>query len=751
MTAERVAENKVLLEPGGLLVPAGSRVAYLFEGPAERTRFASFIASGLAERNKCVIVTDEEGHELFVRALAALGVSVEERERDGSLLLIANAVALGISDPEPRTVFQDLRSHTEALRFINDTSSMGAHGWKDRNFLRFEVKSHLLAEQKHATVICQYDAGVNGRWRLNQVLTSHHFTVVSPRVEKNPDRRPRGQIIFDSMSEHLRALARLQGLSLNLTASLELDQLLDAILQASMTICQADRAAISCLDDGGELRIMRHSGLSEEYLGERRLTRQDPAIARLIANREPAIIEDIEAIADVSGNYQAWKREGIRSIVSLPLVSEGQVFGMIAAGASTARHYTQSEIDAMAIMAAQAGAAIINARLFEQLREANRAKDEFLAILSHELRTPLTPILGWLHMLRRFTESDPLLAQGMETIERNARQLAGLINDLLDLSRAVSGKIEISRERTDLSALVQSAINQVSPLALGLHIDIEAHLPDHPLIADVDPVRIQQVVGNLLNNAVKFTPKDGRVTLSLSADSEGRAVIEVEDTGIGIDPRFLPRVFERFTQAHSGMNRGYGGLGLGLAITRAMVEQHGGQVTGESAGLGQGSRFIVRLPGAAPLSTGPKSELIGFAADPVAIESLGFRVIVVEDSLDTLDMIQLWLTSFGCEVKVAARSSDALKLAVDQPPDLIISDIGLPEVDGYELIRKLRQTPGLERIPAVALTGYAHESDRELALAAGYDAHLSKPTEMHRLLQLIKKLVRKQPEERVQG
>ena len=751
MTADRAVERKVLLEPGGFLVPAGSRVAYLFEGPAERTRFASFIASGLAERNKCVIVTDEEGRELFARALTALGVSVEERERDGSLLLVTNAVALGMGDPEPRTIFQDLRSHTEGLRFINDTSSMGAQGWKDRHFLRFEVKSHLLAEQKHATVICQYDAGANWRFRLNQILTSHHFTVVSPRVERNADRRPRGQIIFDSMGEHLRALARLQGLSLNLTSSLELDQLLDAILQASMTICQADRAAISCLDDSGELRIMRHSGLSEEYLGQRRLSRQDPAIARLIANREPVIIEDIEEVADVSDNYKAWKKEGIRSIVSLPLVSEGQVFGMIAAGTSTARHYTQSEVDAMAIMAAQAGAAIINARLFEQLRGANRAKDEFLAILSHELRTPLTPILGWMHILRRFAESDPLLAQGIEAIERNARQLAGLINDLLDLSRAVSGKIELSRERTDLSALVQSAINQVSPLALGLHIDIEAHLPDHALVAEVDPVRIQQVVGNLLNNAVKFTPKDGRVRVWLSADSEGRAVIEVEDTGIGIDPRFLPRVFERFTQAHTGMNRGYGGLGLGLAITRAMVEEHGGEVTAESAGLEQGSRFTVRLPGATPLPASPADELIGFTADPVAIESLGFRVIVVEDSLDTLDMIQLWLTSFGCEVQVAARSSDALKLAVDQPPDLIISDIGLPEVDGYELIRKLRQTPGLERIPAVALTGYAHESDRELALAAGYDAHLSKPTEMHRLLQVIKKLVRKQPLERDQA
>jgi signal transduction histidine kinase/ActR/RegA family two-component response regulator len=742
MTAERVGEPKVLLEPGGLSVPAGSRVAYLYEGQAERTRFASFIASGLNEQNTCVIVSDEEGCHLFSAALAALGVDVDDHLRAGSLVIIENAPPLDVGDHSARTVFQDLRARSGAVRFINDTSWMGVRGWKDRDFLRFEIKSHLLSEHNHSTVICQYDADADWRWRLNQILTSHHFTVVSPRVERNPDRRPRGQIIFDSISEHLRAMTRLQDLSLKLSTSLDLDFVLDSILKAAVDICHADKAAISCLDDVGEMQIMRHSGLSQEYLANRRILSDDPFVAQLVAAREPAIIENIDQLSGVSPNYSALVNEGIRSLVSLPLVSEGEVFGMIAASSSTLRRYTQTEVDAMAILAAQAGAAIINARLFEKLREANRAKDEFLAILSHELRTPLTPILGWMHLLKKFAESDPLLGKGLETVERNAKQLAGLIDDLLDLSRAVSGKIELVRELTDLKALVQIEIDQVRPVAGVRHLEIATNLPDGPLGLDVDPVRIQQVVGNLLSNAVKFTPGGGRVTVSLTSEPGGAVLLVVEDTGIGIDPKFLPHAFERFTQEHSGMNRGYGGLGLGLAITRAMVEQHGGQVSAHSAGLGEGSRFTVRLPGTGELPVADVEDT-DYAEEEAAIGSLALRVIVVEDSRDTLDMIELWLTSFGCDVQVAARSSDALQLALEVPPDLIISDIGLPEVDGYELIRKLRGTPGLERVPAIALTGYAQEEDRQMALSAGYDAHISKPAEMRRLLHLMQTLVRK--------
>ena len=551
-----------------------------------------------------------------------------------------------------------------------------------------------------------------------------------------------------SVSEQLRALTSLQNLSLKLSATLTLDETLDAIVEAAMVICRADRAAISCINESGELRLLRHRGLSEAYVRERQLTRLDPTLSEMMTTRLPSIIEDVDEFASVSPNYPVWKKEGIASIVTLPLVSEGKVFGVIGAGSLSVRRYSKTETDAMAILATQAGAAVINARLLEQLREANKAKDEFFSTLSHELRTPLTPILGWTHLLKPFAGVDPLLGQGIDTIERNARQLSELIKDLLDLTRIISNKIELEGELTDLASLVETAVAQMLPQAEARGMTVETSLPDEPIVSAVDPMRIQQIISNLVGNAIKFTPKGGRASVVLKRDGRGpgvppSVVIEVTDTGIGIDPEFLPFVFERFTQAHEGKDRRFGGLGLGLAITRAMVELHGGRVTVQSEGRGRGSRFTVRLPITSSRSADEAEESSEAVAEERELQNLRLRVLVIEDSLDTLNMLKLWLSKFGCEVLMAAEAMEGVRLATERPPDLIISDIGMPDVDGYELMRTLRKTPGVEQVPAIALTGYAREEDRDLALAAGYNAHISKPANMGRLLHLIKKLTKK--------
>jgi len=550
-----------------------------------------------------------------------------------------------------------------------------------------------------------------------------------------------------SVSEQLRALTSLQNLALKLSATLTLDETLDAIVEAAMVICRANRAAISYINESGELRLLKHRGLSEEYVKERQLTRLDPTLSGMMTTRLPSIIEDVDEFANVSPNYPVWKKEGIASIVTLPLVSEGKVFGVIGAGSLSVRRYSKTETDAMAILATQAGAAVINARLLGQLREANKAKDEFFSTLSHELRTPLTPILGWTHLLKPFAGLDPLLGQGIDTIERNARQLSELIKDLLDLTRIISNKIEIERAPTDLAALVKTTVAQMLPQAEARGITVELSLPDEPIIAAVDPMRIQQIVANLLGNAVKFTPEGGRASVVLKSGGGGpgvpvSVVIEVIDTGIGIEPEFLPFVFERFTQAHEGIDRSFGGLGLGLAITRAIVELHGGKVTAQSEGPGRGSRFTVRLPITSSRAADEEENSSESVDDEREIQDLRLRVLVIEDSLDTLNMLKLWLSAFGCEVMIAAEAREGVRLATEQPPDLIISDIGMPDVDGYELMRLLRRTPGLEQVPSIALTGYAREEDRELALAAGYNAHISKPANMDRLLYLIRKLTR---------
>ena len=425
-----------------------------------------------------------------------------------------------------------------------------------------------------------------------------------------------------SVSEQLRALTSLQNLSLKLSATLTLDETLDAIVEAAMVICRADRAAISYINESGELRLLKHRGLSEEYVRERQLTRLDPTLSGMMTTRLPLIIEDVDEFANTSPNYPVWKKEGIASIVTLPLVSEGEVFGVIGAGSLSVRRYSKTETDAMAILATQAGAAVINARLLDQLREANKAKDEFFSTLSHELRTPLTPILGWTHLLKPFAGYDPLLAQGIDTIERNAKQLSELIKDLLDLTRIISNKIELEREPTDLAALVKTAVAQMLPQAESRGISVEISLPDEPIISAVDPMRVQQIISNLLGNAVKFTSEGGRASVVLKRDGGGPGVpagvvIEVIDTGMGIRPEFLPFIFERFTQAHVGIDRSFGGLGLGLAITRAIVELHGGRVIAHSDGPGLGSRFTVKLP----ITTSRSADEEEDYSEPVADDS----------------------------------------------------------------------------------------------------------------------------------
>jgi len=398
----------------------------------------------------------------------------------------------------------------------------------------------------------------------------------------------------------------------------------------------------------------------------------------------------------------------------------------------------------MAILATQAGAAVTNARLLDELREANKAKDDFFSTLSHELRTPLTPIIGWTHLLKPFAGVDPLVAQGIDVIERNAKQLSELIKDLLDLTRIISNKIEIERAPTDLVGLVKSAVAQILPQAEARAISVEMNLTNEPIIASVDPRRLQQVLSNLLGNAVKFTPDGGKSSVVLRRErtiaGARNVVIEVTDTGIGIEPNFLPYIFDRFTQGQDGSDRRFGGLGLGLAISRAIVELHGGKITAQSDGPDKGSCFTVTLPLAGNDSAEGQSDE---PASAEALQNLGLRVLLIEDSVDTLNMLTLWLSTFGCEVSIAAESLEGVRLATSRPPDLIISDIGMPDVDGYELMRVLRNTPGLENVPSIALTGYARDEDRELALEAGYNEHISKPANMADLLQLIRTLTKK--------
>ena len=384
---------------------------------------------------------------------------------------------------------------------------------------------------------------------------------------------------------------------------------------------------------------------------------------------------------------------------------------------------------------------------------ANRTKDEFLATISHELRTPLTSIRGWSHMLRSGEVDENLRERGLEIIERKAITQAQLINDLLDVSRIITGKLRLDVRTVEVASLVRIAVDSLRPAAdeKSIRLDTALDSTETPVLGD--PERLQQVLWNLLSNAIKFTPEGGLVRVRL--EREGRhACISVSDTGIGIKPEFLPQVFDRFRQADSSSTRAHGGLGIGLAIVKHLVELHSGTVEAQSEGVGKGATFTIKLPlvvavDVPELSTAGDFESTrqaggnGLGSEQNA-DLRGLRVLVVDDDVETCEMLDMVLSRCGAEVTVSCSAHQAFE-ALEWEPDILVSDIGMPGEDGYELISKVRRR-GLERgrqIPAIALTAYARGEDRLHALSAGYQMHIPKPVEPDELIAAVASLARR--------
>lgn len=373
----------------------------------------------------------------------------------------------------------------------------------------------------------------------------------------------------------------------------------------------------------------------------------------------------------------------------------------------------------------------------ETLAEANRLKDEFLAVVSHELRTPLNPILGWTQILRSRKLDESATARALETIERNAKLQKQLVEDLLDVSRIIQGKLSLTLSPTNLVPIIEAAIETVRAAVDAKAIQLKTLLDDSVGLVAGDADRLQQVVWNLLSNAIKFTPQGGKVQIQLSRVAES-VEITVSDTGIGIKPEFLPYVFDRFRQENSSTTRTYGGLGLGLAIVRHLVELHGATVRVASPGEGQGTTFTVCLP----LLEGSRDEVEAGSTGKGNSEHQplnGLQILVVDDHADTLELLVIALTEYGADVKAASSAREALEAFEQFKPDVLVSDIGMPGEDGYALIRQVRilEPEQGRNIPAVALTAYASESDRALALDAGFQTHLPKPVEPDKLVAAI--------------
>lgn len=379
----------------------------------------------------------------------------------------------------------------------------------------------------------------------------------------------------------------------------------------------------------------------------------------------------------------------------------------------------------------------------EEAQRVNRMKDEFLATLSHELRTPLNAVLGWAQLLGTGKMESSEMIEAGQIIERNARTQKQLIDDLLDMSRILSGKMRLDVQRVEPITFIESAIETVRPMAEGKGIRIEKVLD--PLCGPIsgDPARLQQVVWNLLTNAVKFTPKGGRVQVVLERVNS-HLELTVSDTGQGIKPEFLPHLFNRFSQEDASTNRIHGGLGLGLAIAKQLAELHGGTIRAKSAGEGQGAAFIVSLPVMVMRHDENESRVhprspAAIAHEPSSTDLTGLHVLVVDDEADARALVQRLLSESGARVSVAGSANEAMSVLERATPDLIISDIGMPEIDGYDFLRMVRKSHAGtgRRIPAVALTAFARSEDRTRALRAGYIAHIAKPVEASELLATI--------------
>lgn len=384
----------------------------------------------------------------------------------------------------------------------------------------------------------------------------------------------------------------------------------------------------------------------------------------------------------------------------------------------------------------------------KQAEIANRMKDEFLATVSHELRTPLNAILGWTQMLKNGIVGYEQLPKAIETIERNSRSQAQLVEDLLDVTRIARGKLRLNVNPVELPSIVETAIDTVRPAAEARSVEIEKRFDEHPALVSGDAERLQQIVWNLLSNAIKFTPKGGRVTVRLER-AEDAAQITVTDTGKGIEPEFLPYVFERFRQADGTTTRKQGGLGLGLAIVKHLVELHGGEISAESEGVGKGAVFTVRLPlralrEAAPDENGAASVLnLNLASGgDLSIDLHGLRIVVVDDERDARELLRSLLTTYGAEVTICSSANEAFEAVRREKPDLLVSDIGMPDEDGYSLIAKIRRLPETEggKTPAIALTAFARIEDRIHALSQGFQMFVPKPVEPNELIAAIRSL-----------
>jgi PAS domain S-box-containing protein len=535
----------------------------------------------------------------------------------------------------------------------------------------------------------------------------------------------------------------------------------------------ADFAMVDFIDENRE---MRHGELAHVEPAIEDMLRQKAAGNRpqlathpiaQVMNGTGQIVEDETGLSAGAKLGVDPERE-LQSALTLPLLTRGRVFGALTLGSRSRKSYDESDLSLGTELARRLALALDNARLFEQAREserrlarlyeseqearkcadrANKAKDDFLAIVSHELRTPLNAMLGWTRLLRSGALEPDKQSHALETIERNAVTQAELVEDLLDVSRIVSGKLSLEIAELDLRALVEEAIDSLGPTCAAKEIEVASALDSAPCHLHGDQKRLRQVVWNLLTNAIKFSVGGGQIRVSLK-HTQDELQLTVSDGGRGIERELLPKVFDRFTQAAGVTTRAHGGLGLGLAISKHIVELHGGTIAVDSDGLGRGATFQVRLPVSSQRLTANHDNPASSRPVRAARRELeGLNVLVVDDDEDGRELLVALLEHSGAKVTSAESAATALRAIEHWTPHVLLSDIGMPGTDGYELMRRIRALAPhpSARVPAAALTGFGRTEDRRDALEAGFLMHLAKPLDPADVIAAVLKLAQYGP------
>ena len=538
----------------------------------------------------------------------------------------------------------------------------------------------------------------------------------------------------DERDAQLADLNRLHEMSIRLSTTLELRPILEGVLQTATAIEGAAMGLLSlCDEDDRVLKVGASLGFSADVL---KLIERVPAgggaCGTAYQRRRRIIVEDVESDPLFESYRDAARRAGFRAVHSTPLMTRtGQIVGVLSTHFHMPRRPTEREIYLLDLCARQAVDFIENARLYAQLQESDRRKDEFLATLAHELRNPLAPIQNAVQILRADDPLGSMHQWAKDVIDRQVRQMSRLVDDLLDLSRINVGKLELRSARIELRDVLDAAVEITRPLFEARGQQFQASMPAESIYLDGDLTRLAQVVSNLLNNSAKYTEHGGQV--HLSAERQGSdAVITARDNGAGIPAEMLPRIFDMFTQVDRSLERSQGGLGVGLTLVKRLVEMHGGSITAQSDGRNRGSEFTVRLPVALGVCRAAENRL-----PQPATPASTLRILVVDDNRDSAASLAMLLRVMGNDIRIAHDGLEALAQTKEFRPDVVLLDIGLPRINGYEAAQRIRQLPGGNRVVLIATTGWGQESDRRRSKDAGFDHHLVKPIDSGALAQLL--------------